>query len=117
MMYRNASLAPWRRTEKLPVPPGQTFEPTPFELECIRRRGYRHLVPVLPAEEELIRAAETAGQDERAAAEARGTGWPLRMSPERYLRLYPDGPHAESARAIMLEGQTGEPAEGTAPVV
>jgi len=41
--------------------------------------------------------AETEEQDEESAS----PDWPLKMDPESYLELYPEGPNASLAREIL----------------
>lgn len=46
-------------------------------------------------------AFETQGIEEHEAVENEGRAWSPRMSPQRYLYLHPDGPHAETARRMV----------------
>lgn len=84
--YRNIG-APFNRDNGARVQSGEVFVPTQRELN--RRRN-------------KLRRVDPAGEDIRPPEPAPPppAGWPLRMSPETYLRLTPDGPHAELARAL-----------------
>lgn len=91
--YRNVSVAPWRRADGKLVPPGATFEATEREHARIQRR------PVYQRRLEL--QAKIGGPATAASTEAEV--WPLKMKPEKYLQLYPNGPKAAQAERMLLE--------------
>lgn len=86
--YENVGEAPWRRPSGEVVAPGGTFEATEREHARIQRRSnYKaRLRRVDPSPVE----SDTFIPD-----------WPLKMLPPKYLKLHPDGKHAELARALV----------------
>lgn len=72
------------------VETGTVFEPTESEL---RRRGYK-LVPVLDSEGVV--------EDENGSEGViQSNDWPLKMEPDRYLQVHPDGKYADLARKVL----------------
>lgn len=113
---------PWRRPDGKVIPFGATFTPTTRELERMHLRrqiGTRFVAvgeaaPVhleAPAAQTVTSAAapvtatptlpEVVEATVEESVEAQEPEWPLRMTPERYVQLHPEGPHAEAARAIL----------------
>lgn len=92
--YRNVSAAPWQRSAGVWVPPGATFDATPREHERILRR---------PAYQKRL---ELVGGNGNPAVVGGGEVWPLKMSPEMYLRLHPQGPNAALAKDMLADAAT-----------
>lgn len=95
-LYENTG-APFSRPDGTRIESGGVFEPTAEELGR-RRHKLRPLgpqvaepqPPPLPESEPVV-------------------GWPLKMAPERYLQLHPDGPHAAQARTLAQPPVTSTP--------
>lgn len=97
MKYRNVG-APFRRSDGSLWAQGEVDEP--FEAEL--RWG---LVQLRPADEpwtepptEPIATAPVSSEEVAPPAD---DSWNLRMSPERYLQLHPDGKHADKAYELI----------------
>jgi len=115
--YRNIAGALWRRPSGEGVPPGATFEATAREHERIQRRGYRSRLALVT--DDAAPPVQVVGADEQPtslaasaplviaapASVALPSTWPLRMSPETYLKLHPTGPHAALARTLVGAGE------------
>ena len=89
--YRNTG-APIPRDDGTTVARGAVFEPTDAEIDQLRYK---------------LRAVEGEGGGTVPGPGSEGKvtttvdGWPLRMTPQVYLRLHPDGPHASRARELV----------------
>jgi len=101
--YRNIGAA-FGRADGTTWGRDQVLVPTPEELG---RRGYK-LRPVAAADEAPAPAPPTLVLVDSAHPLA-AQGWPLRMLPETYLKLHPDGPHAALARTLLAVEQGEEP--------
>ena len=104
--YQNTGTS-WARPSGGVVARGEIFQATAFEesIFALRRgRGrYRFLVPVpapTPITEEVggVKVVLAFGTDGEGVPE-----WPLKLTPERYLELHPEGPNAELARQILRD--------------
>lgn len=83
-LYRNTGAAITRGGQRA-IARNEVFEPTPWELEHL---AYK------------LEKVEAPGAPAAPAAPAVPT-WPLRMTPELYLDLYPTGRHADLARVTI----------------
>jgi len=101
MEYRNTG-APFTRDDGTRWEPDMVAEPTANELA---RRAYK-LRPVIEVVEPspsppVMESSDVAGEEGQSP-------WPLRMSPERYLTLHPEGPHAGQANEILTQQRLDE---------
>lgn len=90
--YKNVGKSPWRRPAGFgPVPPGGLFDATEREHERIQRRGYQGRLRLCVDPPPVVENPD----------------WPLKMTPSKYLKLHPEGKHAERARQLVApEGET-----------
>jgi len=115
MLYRNVG-APWRRPDGSIVARGAIIEPTEDELE---RRRYKlrpygevrtEPPPVVvqprrePAPAEPVEVSEPTPPVSAGETALRGPRWHMIMKPELYLKLHPNGPHADLAREVLGVG-------------
>jgi hypothetical protein len=102
MKYRNIG-APFRRADGTVWDTNVVHEPTEDEL---RRRKYKLRVAGDERPEKFGWERDAA---EPPSADP-GSAWPLKMDPQMYLRMHPDGQHAELARQLTdgEEEATGE---------
>ncbi len=104
MKYRNTG-APFHRPDGTVWERDAVAEPTEDEL---RRRRYK-LRAVGEERPEMFGwerdAVETPPPSD-------SSDWPLRMTPETYLRMHPDGDHAELARVIVVAQAEDSPEDG-----
>jgi hypothetical protein len=108
MLHRNKG-APFRRDDGSIWAKGMVAEPTDNEL---RRRKHKLKPEVIdnrpPPPPAPIPAPPTPPPVEEAPAEEEEeevvpTEWTLAMKPALYLRLHPNGPHAELAQKLVNE--------------
>lgn len=119
--YRNIGLSLWRRPNSEVVPPGEAFDATKVEHQRIVARGARYARRLQKLTDDEVDAMLT----QRAKDEAEATGkalpsteyseeeWNLRMSPEKYLEVYPEGPHAEQAKKLVKQASEAPSDEET----
>ena len=90
-MYKNVG-ARFPREDGSWIERGEVFAPTDAELA---QRGFK-LRHWNPDPSEVTKEAAPALQDDEEQRV-----WGLKMEPERYLELYPDGPNADLARKVL----------------
>lgn len=104
--YRNMG-APFPREHGGRVLRGEVLTPTAQELA---RWGYKLRFVAGDAMEAAAVPAGASSENanmapfipvEAADAPDADEAWPMAMTPARYLALYPDGPHAAQARALV----------------
>ncbi len=105
MKYRNMG-APFHRPDGTVWERDTVAEPTEDEL---RRRRYK-LRAVGDERPEMFGLQRDAAETPLPPPDS--PDWPLRMTPETYLRMHPDGQHAELARRLS-ENQPPEEEKGT----
>ncbi len=88
--YKNIGRSAWKRPDGTSVAPGGTFEATGREHDRIARRVAYQL---------RLKLVGKVGRAKQADPEE--AGWPLKMSPDVYLKLHADGKHAELAQKIV----------------
>ncbi len=95
MRYRNRG-APFRRDDGSVWERDAVHTPTTNELV---RRTYK-LRPVLSLDPASGKVSEQ-GAEEATGEDEVIPGWPLKMQPDVYIRLYPQGDHAELAQQLV----------------
>jgi len=107
MLHENRGAA-FQRADGTTVLKGDVFEPTARELRQWAHKlrpaevGARSMHPADFAHLGSVPDAPAAALP-GAAEQALVPAWPMTMVPARYLELYPDGPHAEQARALTQQ--------------
>lgn len=96
MFYRNTGAPFWRTNaageDVVEVPKGHVLEPTPREL---KQFGYK----LEPVGEQPAATDKVVGPLPQPLPPL-PKEWPLKMRPELYLELHPDGVHADLARRL-----------------
>jgi hypothetical protein len=110
MMFRNNG-GPWRRASGVVVPHTGCFEPTARELQRMQTRRQvptRFSIdpdtvvhPAIPVAAPAAEAPVVAAEEATVAVAEETAAWPMRMTPELYLRMYPKGKHAALAARIV----------------
>lgn len=101
--YRVIGGAPWRRPSGDVVPPGGEFDVPEgtVELDRIRRRGHTAQLQAVDAAEQAVQNLHHVPPPPPPPPPP--AGWTLRMQPVTYLKLHPQGPHAELARKLVQQ--------------
>ena len=114
--YQNVSVATWRRPSGEAVPPGAVFDATDREHARILRRGHQRArlrlldgpavaddatgsAPEAPSGLDGAEAGASAQSPVASPTPPQLVAWPLRMTPEVYLKLHPTGPRTALAQA------------------
>lgn len=105
-LYINTG-APFPRRDGTTWDRGVVDVPTLDEIARLKYKLKRYFKPVVPQTQPTQEELKESFPDATDGASEQ-ISWPLKMSPETYISLHPNGPHIETAKRLVAEAAEEE---------